>query len=224
MRIHIKTTPSKNKIDFNYQYLLTGVLHKWMGNNELHDKMSLYSFSGLTQSEVNDKKLCFPHGTTFNISCWDNQQLKRIIDGIQQEPELFSGMKVEEIVLEENPDFSSQEYFYLGSPVFIQRRIENNEKKFYLYSDEQSSSLLEETIIHKMREANLIPDPTLKIFFDKEYYLRKTKLIHYKHREQVFKIRANWCPVIIKGANLTKQFIWNVGLGNSTGIGFGAIK
>jgi CRISPR-associated endoribonuclease Cas6 len=36
--------------------------------------------------------------------------------------------------------------------------------------------------------------------------------------------KANWCPVIIKGRPETKLFAWNVGLGNSTGIGFGAIK
>jgi CRISPR/Cas system endoribonuclease Cas6 (RAMP superfamily) len=35
---------------------------------------------------------------------------------------------------------------------------------------------------------------------------------------------VNWCPIIIKGKPETKLFAWNVGLGNSTGIGFGAIK
>jgi hypothetical protein len=36
-------------------------------------------------------------------------------------------------------------------------------------------------------------------------------------------MRVNKCPVIIKGRPETKSFAWNVGIGNSTGIGLGAI-
>ena len=36
--------------------------------------------------------------------------------------------------------------------------------------------------------------------------------------------KASWCPVIVEGKPETKAFAWNVGLGNSTGIGLGAIK
>lgn len=35
--------------------------------------------------------------------------------------------------------------------------------------------------------------------------------------------RANMCPVIIDGRPETKAFAWEVGIGNSTGIGFGSI-
>lgn len=224
MRIHIKTSPSKEILNFNYQYLLTGAFHKWMGTNELHDQISLYSFSGLSQGEVKDGGLSFPNGSSFYISCWDNQQLKRIMEGIQNDPSLFAGMNVNEIILEENPDFSSQTYFYLGSPVFVQRETEEGEKKFYLYSDEETPALLKETIQHKMQEAGLAPDTALSIHFDLNYRQRKTKLVSYKHKNKVFKMRASWCPIIIEAGNATKQFIWNVGLGNSTGVGFGAIK
>lgn len=38
------------------------------------------------------------------------------------------------------------------------------------------------------------------------------------------KNKASWCPIRIIGNAETKLFAWNAGIGNSTGIGFGAIK
>ena len=70
-----------------------------------------------------------------------------------------------------------------------------------------------------MKQAN-IQDETLEVNFDKNYEKAKTCLINYKG----IKTRASICPVIIKGKPETKAFAWNVGMGNSTGIGFGAIK
>jgi CRISPR/Cas system endoribonuclease Cas6 (RAMP superfamily) len=47
MRLHLSLTPNTEPVPFNYQHQLTGALHKWLGENELHDKISLYSFSWL---------------------------------------------------------------------------------------------------------------------------------------------------------------------------------
>ena len=70
-----------------------------------------------------------------------------------------------------------------------------------------------------MKKIGLI-DKTLSIQFEANYPNSRTKKITYKGVQN----RANWCPVIIEGKPETKLFAWNVGLGNSTGIGFGAIK
>lgn len=51
------------------------------------------------------------------------------------------------------------------------------------------------------------------------YSGKRIKLMTYKG----IKNKASMCPVIIKGTLQSKQFAWNVGIGNSTGIGFGAI-
>lgn len=69
-----------------------------------------------------------------------------------------------------------------------------------------------------MREAGL-EDDTLDIRFDTSYNKKKLKLVRYHGIGN----KASICPVIIKAKPETKLFAWNVGLGNSTGIGFGAI-
>ena len=70
-----------------------------------------------------------------------------------------------------------------------------------------------------MKIAGLIDDD-IKLRFDTSYPKARTKLLTYNN----VKNRASWCPVIIEGKPESKLFAWNVGLGNSTGIGFGAIK
>ncbi|PKQ63365.1 CRISPR-associated endoribonuclease Cas6 [Labilibaculum filiforme] len=224
MRIHIKTTPSKQTIDFNHLHLLTGTIHKWFGKNEFHDSISLYSFSNLTGGKASKNGLDFPNGASFFISCWDNQQAKLLVTGIQNHPEMFFGLKVAEIILQEDPELSTKSSFQVGSPIYIQRNLENGRKKFYYFDDKESPELLAETLTSKMINAGLAEDETLKITFDKNYRKKGTKKIDYIRGNKVTQIRASWCPVIIEGKPETKAFAWNVGIGNSTGIGFGAIK
>ncbi|MGQ1910807.1 CRISPR-associated endoribonuclease Cas6 [Marinifilum sp. RC60d5] len=224
MRIHIKTTASKQTIEFNHLHLLTGTIHKWFGKNEFHDSISLYSFSNLTGGKATKNGLDFPNGASFFISCWNNEQAKLLITGIQNNPELFFGLKVTEIVLQENPDLATKSNFQVGSPIYIQRNLENGRKRFYYFDDKESPDLLAETLTSKMISAGLAKDESLKITFDQNYCKKSTKKINYKRGNQITQIRANWCPVIIEGKPETKIFAWNVGLGNSTGIGFGAIK
>ena len=224
MRIHIKTTPTKQTVAFSHLHLLTGTIHKWFGMNEFHDQVSLYSFSGLCGAKAVKDGLNFPEGATFFISCWDNEMAKKLIAGIQKDTEMFGGMRAVEIIIQQNPDFSEKAYFLLGSPVFIQRNIGDGKKKFFFMDDAEASDLMVETLRNKMKIAGLPEDETLKISFDQDYHRKGTKKVDYKHSDQIIQIRVNWCPLIIEGKAETKAFAWNVGIGNSTGIGFGAIK
>jgi len=224
MRIHIKTTPSNQALNFNHLHLLAGTIHKWFGENNFHDDVSLYSFSHLMGAKSENGGLTFPHGATFFISCWDNDLTKLLVKGIQDDPEMFFGLKAKELILQENPDLSAKTHFQIGSPVFIQRNRDNGKKRFYYFENEEASQLMQETLHTKMTKAGLPPDETLKINFDQSYHRKSTKKIAYKHGNNIIEIRANWCPLIIEGKAETKVFAWNVGIGNSTGIGFGAIK
>ncbi len=220
MRIHLKVKTSNEIVPFDHQHLMVGVIHKWLGRNEEHGNVSLYSFSRLEDGRANKEKngLSFNRYASFFISAHDNIIIKQLIGGIQNSPTLFNGLKVEEISIQEDPDLSTREQFYLGSPIFIQRRIDDKIEHI-LYDHSQSGAYLKETLQMKMNLAGL-NDESFEIEFDQNYPNPGSKLINYKG----IKNRASWCPVIIKGNPETKLFAWNVGLGNSTGIGFGAIK
>ncbi len=219
MRLHIKSSKNKEDIPFAYQQKMTGVLHKWLGdNNQEHGEVSLYSFSWLRNTKVAGKGLNCPNGASFFVSFYDTQRLKEVLSNIRTEPEMFCGMFVEDVVIEDTPDLTQQEQFSLGSPILIKRPVNGKITEFY-YDNPESGKLLEETLRTKMRLAGIPDDDTLSIAFNLLYAKKKTKLVWYDNISN----KANMCPVIIKGSNLTKQFAWNVGLGNSTGVGFGSI-
>ena len=219
MRLHLKITANSTIIPFDYQQKLTGVLHKWLGkDNTEHGDISLYSFSWLQNAVIDKMGLNFPKGARWFICLYDLQRVKDVVAQIRKEPEMFCGLYVNEVAIEETPDFSKRELFNLGSPILI-KRPDRNRIIEYGFDDPLSGRMLEETLKTKMQKAGLSDDDTLHIEFDLSYAKKKKKLIWYDGISN----KANMCPVIIQGSNETKQFAWNVGLGNCTGIGFGSI-
>ena len=219
MRIHISTTKNTCLVPFDYQQKLVGTIHKWIGNNSIHDSISLYSFSWLNGGQKVSDALNFPKGATMFISFYDDVIIRKVIKSILDDPQMFCGMSVTNITIDDTPSLENQELFYCASPIFIKRKMEDGNIKQFTYDDEQTSTLLKETLTAKMREAGLEEDEALDIKFDTSYNRKRLKLIHYRGIGN----KANLCPVIIKAKPETKLFAWNVGIGNCTGIGFGAI-
>ncbi len=218
MRIHLITTGTKTTIPFNYQPNLTGALHKWAGRNFIHDEISLYSFSWLQGGEPNKGGLTFNKGARYFISSYNKEFIKTIIQGIKVDPDIAFDLKVQEIIIQEDPAFRDKEIFYTASPIFIRRHVDGNDVH-YSFKEKESSKLLTETLRNKLRKAG-ITDEGITVSFDDKYPNAKTKLIHYNNIGN----KVNICPVIIKGSPKQIAFAWNVGVGNSTGIGFGALK
>lgn len=219
MRIHLKTTANTSPVPFNYQQKLVGTIHKWIGNNSIHDNISLYSFSWLNGGRKAENALDFSNGASMFISFYDETIIKQIIKSILDEPEMFCGMRVINIGLVKSPDFTNCDYFLCASPIFIKHKLADGTIKQYDFNDAECGMLMKQTLITKMQKAGLDIDETLDIQFDQSYAKKKTKLMRYRHIGN----KANLCPVIIKGKPETKLFAWNVGIGSCTGIGFGAI-
>lgn len=203
----------------NYMPALVGAMHKWLGENEDHDDLSLYSISWLSNGKQAGKDLLdFPKGASFSISFHDDQMLARLLKGIQDDPSIRWGMQVEEVAMIVTPDFGNYQRFYLQSPVFIKRTEDDGNQKFYFYDSPESDDLLTATMLHKMERAGLAGDVTVR--FDKEYPKPYHKLSIYKG----YKFKSSMCPVIVQGAPDAVKFAWEVGVGNNTGMGFGALK
>jgi CRISPR-associated endoribonuclease Cas6 len=220
MRLHIKIKSENQIVPFNHQHLLTGAIHKWLGWNKEHGELSLYSFSRLGGGRKMRDGLVFREGSTFFISSPDEEMSRQLIDGIQEDPAMFSGLSVAEVIMQPTPDMSEKSVFYPASPIFIKRKEEgSNGIEHIVYNDARANACLKETLESKLQKAGM-SDETLDVKFDLSYHRAGTKLITYKE----IKNKANWCPVIIEGKPETKAFAWEVGLGNSTGVGFGAVK
>ena len=222
MRIVIHTTPNSSIVSFDYQQKLVGTIHKWLGNNEIHDNISLYSFSWLLGGKmIRNQGYTFPDGASFFVSFYEEEYLRLLIRTILSDPEMFCGLKVRDISIVNQPVFSEDaQYFRLASPIFIKRLQDGTRNyKFYLYDDEVSNTLMTETLKHKMKEASLPEDGTLKVEFDLTYPQKQVKMVTIHG----IKSKASMCPVIIHGSPRSKLFAWTVGIGNSTGSSFGSL-
>jgi CRISPR-associated endoribonuclease Cas6 len=218
MRIFIRIRSDNKPVPFNYQPILTGAIHKWIGVNEIHDKTSMYSFSWLDGGSKNGDHLIFEKETNFDFSSYDKNLLKKVIAGIQLDPTINYGLEVSEVVITKTPLFRDKEIFHVSSPVLVKRREQDKEIHF-TYDQVETDHLLTETLKTKLRRAGL-DDNNVHVAFDRGYPGAKTKIVYYKNIGN----KTSICPVIIEGSKEQIAFAWNVGVGNSTGIGFGALK
>jgi len=218
MRLHLKLSRNKQLVPFNYQPQLAGAIHKWLGQNEWHGSTALYSFSWLQRGELTGKGLSFPSGAGWEISAFEALFLKKLIKGIQKDPHLAFGLRVTDITIQEAPVFSNKETLFVTSPILVKRTMENKDIH-YSYKDPVCGVLLTETLQRKLQIAG-IEAKGIKVSFLDNYPAAQTKIIYYNKIGN----RVNICPVVIEGTPEQIAFTWKVGVGNSTGIGFGALK
>jgi CRISPR-associated endoribonuclease Cas6 len=219
MRIYLSISNSKISIPFDHLPALVGTLHKWIGkNNEFHGSTSLYSFSWLKGAKPVKNGLSFPLGADWFISCYDVDLLKTIIRGIQSDPSIGFGLTVKEMVIREDPPFTNSQLFTLASPVLVKQNI-NEVVKHFTYKDLESDEIMTRTLKTKLTRAEL-DSSGVSVSFDRTYLNAKTKKVNYKGIGNM----SNICPVVVRGTTEQIAFAWNVGIGNSTGIGFGALN
>ena len=218
MRLYLKLSRNKQTVPFDYQVNLVGALHKWLGQNDFHDNLSLYSMSWLNgQSKAQKNGLSFPNGAEWFISSPNEVFIKTILRGVLEDAFVCFGMYVQDVMIQETPPFDEMQRFFVASPVFVKRTIENRQAYFF-HNQEESDTYLTETLKNKLRKMGL-SDEGVQVRFDKEFLNPKIKSVTYKG----IRNKANVCPVIVEGTPEQVAFAWDVGVGNSTGIGFGSL-
>lgn len=205
MRVRIKLSKIKN-LPYDYQYHLLGVIHKWLGeNNAWHDAVSLYSYSNIQNLHSLGGSL---HGDKPYIlfACYEKEMMDRIIYGATKDSLLFGGVEVTAI---RQVDFNvNREVFLTASPVFVR---DINEQHL-LFSDRQSNAYLTKVARNKLKLVGI--DEAVNVSFVGE---GKSKLVRIKQIQN----RCSQSKVQIEGSNIAKYFLGEVGVGHSTGCGFG---
>ena len=219
MRLHLRIHASNVKIPFEHQHLLVGTVNKWLGTNEEHGKVSLFSFSRLKGGTLSGKSLLFKDGASMFFSAYSPELIKSLVDGIMKDTAMFNGLTVKDVTIQPDPDMSKIKYLKVASPILLKKHEESGNIKHVLYTDPDATELLRGTLETKMKIAGL-SDDTLDISFDTNYPNAKPRCIIYKGIGN----KASLCPVLINAKPETIAFAWNVGLGVSTGIGFGAVE
>jgi CRISPR-associated endoribonuclease Cas6 len=222
MRLHFTLSPSTQPVPFNYQHHLTGVFHKWLGHNNLHNKISLYSLGWLDGARAQKNFLTFPEGAKWFVSFYQDSLFEELVEGVLAKPDVFCGMRIMEIRQQQTPAFGNRYRFKVGSPVWVKGKVDENKKvKYYFHHELEADAFLTATLRHKMHVAGLADDSqSVKVSFDRTFQNARVKKVSIKDVD----VKGSVCPVIVEGTIEAVQFAWNVGVGNGTGSGFGSLK
>lgn len=219
MRIYLRLSKNNKTVPFNYQELLTGVVHKWIGyENDVHGKSGRYSFSWIQNTSAIKKGINIENDSYFFIGSIDVDLIKQIIRGVLDSPEMFCGIHVIDIQIKNIPSFRNTEKFLMASPVFLKIKEEDKVRHVTLIDDD-FEEVLTDSFKRKLERVGLSSEGVL-ITLNPETNFRKTKLVTYKGIMN----KASLAPIIITGTQEQIAYAWSNGLGNSTGIGFGALK
>ena len=221
MRLNLRLTGNTEPVPFNHLHQLTGTLHKWLGWNELHDEISLYSFGWLRGAQPQNGALAFPRGATWRVSFHDPALVKRLIEGIMRDPEVAYGMRVFEVQEQATPAFTGCYRFFVDGPVIARRKRDDGSRAYLLWDDEAADEVLTRVLRRKLKAAGFEAEHLdVAAQFDRTYRAARTKLATIKGIQH----RGSECPVVVTGTPEAVRFAWLVGVGELTGSGFGALQ
>lgn len=220
MKLQIRLSPNKQPVPFDYLHKLGGVLHKWLGaQNQWHGSRSLYGFGGLSGGGMKDGALDFPEGATWQIGFPAQEGILHIMKGMMMDRDVFFGMKVRDVREIESPNFSLLHRFVVNTPILLRNPRPNGSQAHILWYEEKANVLLNARIRKKLEEVGLGEEP-LFLQFDTRYQGAKAKIVKIKDIE----MKGSICPIEASGSAKALKFLWEVGAGELTGMGFGALR
>lgn len=219
MRLNLRLSPNTTPVPFDHLHQLTGALHTWLGENEVHDGLSLYSFGWLSGGRAQNGHVAFPSGASWTVSFYNDALAKRFLSGLLASPSLAFGMDVAEAQVAEEPKLTSPWRFLTASPVLARRNRDDGGRDHLRWNDPAADDALTRTFHTKLAAAGLSTDGA-SIVFDRDFRGAKTKLCRIKGNA----FRANACPVLATGTPEQLRLLWLCGAGELTGSGFGALR
>lgn len=220
MRIVISFTRTNKKVPRNNS-IITSWFHKMLGHNKHHDNQSVYSISPLlggTVEKDEPRYEKFNRGGYIIISTSDSELIYDILSK-SIGTEIFDGMEAYKIDKIDNKFYNDQtEMFFrtTKSGLVLKSHTGNS---FTTLNDENFEELLNERTLAKIKKINPNIDTT-------DF---KIEVVEHKHNK-VFntimknaKIPASNVTVKISGNKDIFEMLYDLGLGNSTGCGYGHI-
>lgn len=220
MRLTLRLSPNTKPVPFDHLHNLTGVLHKWLGENEVHNGLSLYSFGWLRKARVQRGKLDFRGGTRWSVSFVDLALSKKALQGVMDNPDVAFGMTVQEAQIVGEPDFETDTHRFLVDGAVLTRKNRDDGGRDHLtHEDPEADTTLTRTLHRKLEAAGLDTEG-VRVRFDRDWRGAKTKVVSLKGIDY----KTSVCPVIVDGPPEVQRLAWLAGVGELTGSGFGALR
>jgi CRISPR-associated endoribonuclease Cas6 len=219
MRIKILFKATDKTLPINNQHILNSFIHKILGkNNEYHNKKSNYSISHLCGGKMNSDKqtLSFINGTYIIITSLDMNFINKILTGLVNSVDEFFMYNGVEII--EEKFYNGWNHFFTLSPILIKEYKNKNEYIFLTSNNCELSAVIESHTKRKFQRINENIDfDGFEVVIDNDK--NKVKKILVKNVIN----HATMCKISIKCNKHLAELIYNYGIGQSCGGGFGTI-
>lgn len=221
MKFRVHLSENKEPVPYGYPHILCGIFHHWLGPNELHSMLSLYSLGWLQGKSVSNNGLHFPEGAVWDIGIHNDLIAERLVKGLLLKEFNFYGMRITRVSRLDFPATDETKHRFLaGSPIMLRKVEDDGSRTHVTFASPDSEIILNRIIRKKAEEADFKEGKELKIRFDSGFTNPKTKLVTIKG----IKNKASVCPVIADGPPRALEFLWTVGAGELTGVGFGSLN
>lgn len=222
MRLKINFSKNTSEISINNQALLNSYVHKCLGaNNIYHDVKSNYNISQLQGGKLNEDKqtLTFANGGYIIISSIDVVFINKILVGIISNPNFIGGMSFAGVDhIDEN--FSNEwNYFATLSPFIIKEYTDKSTYSFLTLKDSNFEAKVKSYLIKKLSKIDSsldLKDFDIKIPTSDSHKIKKVLV------KNVINV-GNQCHISIFTNKKVAELLYNIGIGQSTGSGFGTI-
>lgn len=221
MRIRINFTANTSIVPFNNQQLVNSYIHKCLGhNNQYHDARNDSSISGLQGGKkVDATGLSFSNGSFITVTSNDAVFLNTLLIGLMNNPEFTHGMKFNGVTHITESFINGWNHFATLSPFVIKEYVDKKTYHFLTLDDDDFSSKLKAYLVNKLTKINPKLDLTDFEVNVPSHASHKVKRILVKNTINL----ANQCHVSIHCKKNVAELLYTIGLGQSTGSGFGTI-
>jgi len=216
MKINLFLTNPHVNIPINNQKEVNSFIHRLLGkDNKYHDRFSNYAISSLQGGKLNSEgNLTFEKEPYIIISSNDMEFIDTMLEGIQEKNEKLFDMSHKRVTITE---YNVNEYYdnvITISPILLK---DKEGRKITFKNDKWLNTLILNCKMKLLHEG--IEDSTFNIKI-KNPENGKEKLIYVG---DVFN-PASMVRLVVYGKEKTRRTLYNLGLGHSTGSGFGSIS
>jgi|TARA_R110000782_G_scaffold270273_2_gene370190 CRISPR-associated endoribonuclease Cas6 len=221
MRIKILLSPTDTELPINHQHLVNSFIHRALGkDNEYHDAKNNYSISPLQGGNwiKGTKNISFNKGGYVIISSLDDKFINNILMSLYS-TNFYKEIKVIGIEFVDEKFYNGWNHFVTLSPFIIKKYLSKKEYSFHTIDEDGFDVTLKNYLINKLTKIN--PDLDLTDFDVKipKHDNHKTSKVIVKNVVNI----GNSCHININTNRKVAELLYNIGIGQSTGCGFGTI-
>jgi CRISPR-associated endoribonuclease Cas6 len=221
MRIKLLLSPSSENLPINNQHIVNSFIHRALGRkNDYHDKKSDYSVSSLQGGKwiEGTQNISFKNGGYITISSLDKEFFDKILIGAYTTP-FHNDISVVGMDFVDEQFYNGWNHFATLSPFLIKKYNSKQDYSFLTLDNPNFQKEVKDYLINKLSKIN----PNLDL---SDFEVSIPNKPNHKIKKVLVKNvvnKANQCQVSIHCNKKVAELLYNIGIGQSTGSGFGSI-